>query len=297
MSSNSSKILDEYINNCINDGNSENTINNKYERIKKFMIVIDFDNISVEKCIQYLNSEKARTSNIEYIIRMRLIRKFLIFCYSRQVISKEIIIVWPDTFSMNYGKNIPSVYSTDEIKSLLDAAKKYKCEDNHLRNYAILVLLAYSGIRISDVTNLKLGDINWRENTIMFVQHKTKRSHSIPLIPEIGNSIIEYIINERHKGSSYLFTKENGDHMTSASITTVINNYFCISPIDIGERHYGPHALRHSIATNLINKSVDLFSVANVLGHSSIDCVNVYAKVDLNNLKKCVLEAPYICEN
>lgn len=297
LSSRSSRILKEYIDYCINDGNSEKTIKNKYSRISKFMIVIDFDNISADKCIKYLNDEKARTSNIEYIIRMRLIKRFIFFCYSKHIISKDILIVWPDKFSNNYGKHIPSVYSSEEIKLLLESAKNYKNEDNHLRNYSILILLAYSGIRITDVVNLKLSDINWRENSITFIQHKTQRKHQVPLIPEIGNSIIEYLLNERHKGSSYVFTKENGAQMISSSITTIINNYFCISPIKIGDRHYGPHTLRHSIATNLINRSVDLFSVANVLGHSSINCVKIYAKVDLKNLSKCILEAPYICEN
>ena len=141
---------------------------------------------------------------------------------------------------------------------------------------------------------IKLSNFNWRTNQIKFVQQKTKKEHVIPLIPEIGNPIIEYIKEERHGNSSYVFTKENGEKISkSAVVTTIINNYFCIAPIEINGRHYGPHALRHSMATRLINNKVDGFSVANVLGHSCIQCVNIYAKVNLENLRKCVLEAPY----
>lgn len=76
-------------------------------------------------------------------------------------------------------------------------------------------------------------------------------------------------------------------------ITSIINVYFSNSPIDLRGRHFGAHALRHSVASNLINSDISAFSVANVLGHSNLDCVHIYAKVDVNGLRKCVLEAPY----
>lgn len=293
LSNKSFILLEEYIEHCRNDGNSVATIENKYTKIKKFMIDINFDNISSEACVNYLNNEKNRISYIEYSIKMRMIRRFLIFCCLKKAISKDILLVWPDSFKNNFGKIIPSVYSAEEIKELLSSANNYLTEDNHLRNYSILVLIAYSGIRVSDVVNLKLSNINWRENIISFIQHKTKRNHVVPLIPEIGNSLIDYITKERHEGSTFLFTKENGEKMIAKSISTIINNYFCISSININGRPYGPHSLRHSLATNLINKSIDAFSIANVLGHSNINSVKIYAKVDLKNLRKCVLEAPY----
>lgn len=288
-----SGLLEGYISKAIVDANSETTINNKKMRIKKFIIDIDFANINSHKIKQYLEEKKRSQRNVSYVIETRLIRNFLVYCYEKKAISREILLAWPDKMSNNYAKDIPSIYSNDEIKELLKASKNYINEDNHLRNYAILVLITYSGIRISDVVSLKINDIDWRNNNISFIQQKTKRKHCIPLIPEIGNALINYLINERKAGSMYLFTKEDGNKMISASVTTIINNYFCISPIEIENRHYGPHSLRHSIATNLINKSIDAFSVANVLGHSNINCVGIYAKVDLINLRKCVLEAPY----
>lgn len=288
-----SGLLEGYISKAILDGNSETTINNKKMRIKKFIIDIDFANINSHKIKQYLEEKKRSQRKVSYVTETRLIRNFLVYCYEKKAISREILLAWPDKMSNNYAKDIPSIYSNDEIKELLKASKNYINEDNHLRNYAILVLITYSGIRIGDVVSLKINDVDWRNNNISFIQQKTKRKHCIPLIPEIGNALINYLINERKAGSMYLFTKEDGNKMISASVTTIINNYFCISPIEIENRHYGPHSLRHSIATNLINKSMDAFSVANVLGHSNIDCVRIYAKVDLVNLRKCVLEGPY----
>ena len=68
--------------------------------------------------------------------------------------------------------------------------------------------------------------------------------------------------------------------MNSGMITHIIGTYFSNAPFDLKGRHYGAHALRHSLATHLINESVPPFTVANVLGHSSTECIHIYAKVD-----------------
>ena len=214
------------------------------------------------------------------------------FCYEQGKLEKNIIQVWPDKLINVDNKQIPSAYSIEEVSTLLKSAKSFAHEDNHLRNYAILCLIAYTGMRANDVVNLQAHNFNWRENTITLIQQKTKKELTYPLIPQIGNPIIEYITYERKQGK-YIFLSENGNKLQSSSITTIINTYFQNSPINIGERHYGAHALRHSIATNLVNKNISMFTVANTLGHSDIRSVKIYGKVDVTHLRKCVLEAPY----
>ncbi len=292
--------LDDYSLNLLNDylkysreiGNSNKTLENKKLRLKNFIIDIDFKNITKEKVADYLSKRKAVLSMIAYDIDTRLIRKFLLFCYEQGKLDKSIIQIWPDKMPNNGDKQIPSVYSLDEISELLKSAKIFTHEDNHLRNYAILCLIAYTGMRASDVVNLQPSNFNWWENTITFIQQKTQKELTYPLIPQIGNPIIEYIKHERKQGK-FIFLKENGNKMNSVNITGIINIYFKNSPINIGERHYGPHALRHSIATNLVNNGISMFTVANTLGHSNIRSVKIYGKVDITHLRKCVLEAPY----
>ena len=293
LDDNSQKLLDEYINYCKSEGNGERTLLNKYQIIKNFIIDSDFSNLTKESLNDYLNKRNNDMNKTSYVIEMRLIRRFIIFCYENGAVDKDILLIFPYNMSSISDKNIPSVYSAEEIKLVLASAKNYLYEDNHLRNYSILCLIAYSGMRASDVANLKLSNINWRNNEIRYVQQKTKRAHIIPLIPEIGNPMVDYILNERNSSSEYLYTTEKGNKLSSQLVTDVVGTYFEISPVEINGRHHGPHALRHSVATNLLNNSVSAFSVANVLGHSSTSCVQIYAKVDLNNLRKCVLEAPY----
>lgn len=293
LSERSKKLLDGYLDQCIKDGNARKTLENKKMRIRNFIIDADFDSLTKESTVRYLEKRKNEIGEIAYTIDTRLIRRFLIYCYERGEISKEIVAVWPDKMSSISDKHIPSVYTVEELTALLRSAREFTYEDNHLRNYAILCLLVYSGIRARDVVDLKFSNIDWRNNVISIVQHKTKRKHIIPLIPEIGNPIIDYVKNERNSSSEYVFTKEDGGKMITQAVTTAINIYFANAPFDLKGRHYGPHSLRSSMATNLINRSTPVFSVANVLGHSSTKCVHIYAKVDLISLRKCVLEVPY----
>lgn len=287
------QLLEEYLKLSKEDGNSERTLENKRKRIRNFLIDSDFKSLTKESLRQYLNKRMTVMNKTAYVIEMRLIRRFLIFAYEKSAISKDILLAWPDNMSSIKNKDIPSAYTIEEIRELLISARDFKYEDNHLRNYAVLCLTAYSGIRASDVANLKFENIDWRKNEIRIIQHKTKRMHVIPLLPEIGNPIIEYIKRERRSSSKYVFTTEKGQKLNTYMITYIVNTYFSNAPFDLKGRHYGPHTLRHSIATNLINNSVSAFSVADVLGHSNTNCIQIYAKVDMEGLKKCVLEVPY----
>ena len=231
-------------------------------------------------------------TTVSYTIEMNLLRRFLVFCYERGKLDKSISMIWPYKMVNTKNKTIPSTYSLEEIAQLIESAKSFTREDNHYRNYAILCLIAYTGMRANDVVHLTPSNFDWRNNTIRFIQQKTKKEQVYPLLSQVGNPIIEYIKNERPSGK-YLFLTEKGNRLCSQIITSLVNTYFVHSQININGRHYGAHALRHSIATNMVNSGISMFSVANTLGHSSIESVKIYGKVDLIHLRKCVLEAPY----
>ena len=105
--------------------------------------------------------------------------------------------------------------------------------------------------------NLTFNNIDWTLNTITIIQSKTKQEVSFPLISQIGNPLIDYITKERPNGSeNFIFVTEKGKKLSSAIITAIINRYFRCSTINIKNKHYGAHALRHSLASTLINNDV-----------------------------------------
>lgn len=293
LSERSKTLLDGYLNRCKNNGNSASTIDTKENAIKRFIINSDFDNVSTETALEYIKARKNSLNYVSYRNDMMFIFPFLFYCYEKGEIGKEILALWPKSFFSTTDKKIPSAFTLEEIGTLLKESKDYNKENFHLRNYAVLSIIVYTGIRCSDVCNLTFNDIDWINNVITIVQQKNKKQVVFPLIPEIGNPIIEYIKNERPRtDDNHVFVTGKGYKMNNRSISDIIRTYFSASSIDIGERHHSAHALRHSLATNMINNSVPVFTIANTLGHSDLSSVHIYAKVNVEGLRKCVLEVP-----
>lgn len=290
MSSDLKRVFDSYIAKSIDDGNCQTTIYNKEDRIKRFIKETDFNSPSSITLIHNLQKHM-NESSIGLSVKNNLIRKFLIYCYEEKYITLDILNTWPSSFKSGKDKNIPSEYSANEINILLSTASVFKNEDYHLRNFAILSLIIFTGIRAYDVCELKFENISWEKNEISFIQHKTKKHLRMPLVSQVGNPIVDYLTKERIKsGNTHIFITEKDKKMKSSSITSIINCYFHNSGINISKKHFGAHSLRHSFASNLLNNGVPIFDVSKSLGHSSIECVHVYAKVNLTKLRNCVLE-------
>lgn len=286
-------IYEKYISISINNGNCERTIKNKKKVLDLFIKRSDFNNPSKENLLNYLESLESKKT-ITNTIDNRIIRKFLELCYYENYITVDLLRIWPDSFPNRNYSNIPSAYTNEEIKSLLLNAFDFKNEDCHLRNYSILCFITYTGLRAFDICNLRFDNIDWTLNKITIVQNKTKKEVSFPLISQIGNPLINYITKERPDTSeNFIFVTEKGKKLSSAIITSIINRYFRCSTIDIKNKHYGAHALRHSLATSLINNDVPIYNISKVLGHSDTRTLNIYSKVDITNLRKCVIEVPY----
>lgn len=287
------KIYEKYIFISINNGNCESTINNKKKIIKLFVERADFNNPSKENLTTYLEN-LSNKKTITNTIDNRIIRKFLELCYEEKYITIDLLKVWPDSFPNRSLSHVPSSYTDEEINSLLVHASNFKNEDCHLRNYSILCFITYTGLRAFDICNLKFDDIDWNLNKITIIQSKTKKEISFPLISQIGNPLINYITKERPSTSEkFIFVTEKGTKLSSASITSIINRYFRCSKINIKNKHYGAHSLRHSLATTLINNNVPTYNISKILGHSDTRTLSIYSKIDITNLKKCVIEVPY----
>ena len=286
-------IYDKYISFSKTNGNCERTIINKKKVINLFIERANFNKPSKENLLNYLESLNVKKT-ITNTIDNRIIHKFLELCYSENYITLDLLRIWPDSFPNRNQANIPSAYTNEEIKTLLTQSYNFKNEDCHLRNYSILCFITYTGLRAFDICNLTFDNIDWKQNKITTIQNKTKKQVSFPLIPQIGNPLVNYITKERPNASTNLiFLTEKGEKLSSAIITSVINRYFKNSTINIKNKHYGAHALRHSLATNLINNNIPAYNISKTLGHSDTRTLSIYSKVNINNLRKCVIEVPY----
>lgn len=155
----------------------------------------------------------------------------------------------------NKQPKLPSVYSEEEIRKILISVDRSTAIGK--RDYAILCLASVLGLRASDIANLKFENIHWEHNIIKLVQYKTGKGLVLPLLPEIGNSIIEYLRYGRKKSNSqYVFLQSYSPYkkINAFLITQIARKYFAIAKIDTRNKHHGAHALRHSLAALLLSE-------------------------------------------
>mgnify|MGYP001630559026 CR=1 FL=1 len=162
------------------------------------------------------------------------------------------------------------------------------------RNYAIFLLLARTGLRISDVVLLHFENIDWRKNCIRITQYKTGKPLSIPLSAEIGEAIIAYLKYGRPSSEeSAIFLSHNAPFQPlnhHNNFNSEIRKYMRLAGIDFtAKRHSGVHTLRSSFATNMLKQGASLDNISQILGHSDINVATSYLRVDPEHLRLCAL--------
>lgn len=183
-------------------------------------------------------------------------------------------------------ESLPESPSWNTMLRIIKETDTNKAVD--IRDRAILLLLVVYGIRCGEVTGLRLEDIDWENDTIFFRRVKRCRPQVFPLDATVGNALIKYISEVRHNrnGIPEIFISLMAPYrpIGASAIYQIVSSRLK----NTGEklRHYGPHALRHGCATHMINKGHTLKDVSGLLGHKQLDTTRIYAKVDLDNLRK-----------
>lgn len=165
------------------------------------------------------------------------------------------------------------------------------------RDRAIVALILYTGMRGSDVTKLKLNDIDWVKNTIKFKQGKTLGNIILPLRPVVGNFIYEYITSERPEcGSELCFVsiRPHSGKYCRVNVPCIVNRAYDLCGIRQDGVRKGAHLLRHSLADEMVNEGNDVTMVSKTLGHLSPATSLGYMSSNIEQLRACALSIePY----
>ena len=190
-----------------------------------------------------------------------------------------------DIESPKIENKLPEVLTEDEIKRLISSVKI----DSEFgqRNKAIIEVLYGTGIRVSELTELKMSNIFFNEN-IVKVTGKGNRERFVPL-GKIASIEIKKYLNDREKlkvdskFSDILFLNRYGRQLTRSMIFKVINDSSKNAGID---KKISPHTLRHSYATHLLKNGADLRTIQLILGHESITTTEIYTHLDTFHLEE-----------
>lgn len=198
-------------------------------------------------------------------------------------------------FRFPQKEKLPSVYTEEEIALIGNAINK--SEFGGKRLYAVFMLASRLALRTSDIINLKFENIDWDKNCITLIQQKTKRKIELPLTAEVGNAIVDYLKNEREVGRSnfiFITLKPPFEPVSRDTIYVGIQTAIYKSKIHVGKRHHGIHSMRHSLASKLLKDEQSLPMISSILGHASSQSTMNYLRVDLEGMKKCLLEVPQV---
>ena len=182
------------------------------------------------------------------------------------------------------GRSLPKTLSEDEVESLLNAPNT----DEPLghRDRAMLELLYATGLRVSELINLKQSQVNFNQGVLRIVG-KGDRERLIPLGDESQRWLKDFIDGPRmeillERQTDYLFPTRRGDRMTRQAFWHIIKRYAEKASI---RKKMSPHSLRHAFATHLLNRGADLRVVQLLLGHSDLSTTQIYTHVARERLK------------
>lgn len=186
-------------------------------------------------------------------------------------------------------QHLPEVLSTAEVDMLEAAIDLSKWEGQ--RNKAIIEVLFSCGLRVSELTNLKISNL-YKEERFVRVMGKGSKERLVPISPRALEEL-EYWFIDRNSMTikpgeeDYVFLNRRGAHLTRTMVLIMIKNY----AHDAGmEKVISPHTLRHSFATALLEGGADLRAIQAMLGHESIGTTEIYTHIDTKTLRQEILE-------
>ena len=191
--------------------------------------------------------------------------------------------------SPQLGRKLPEVLNIEDVSRIIDTVDL--SEPHGERNKAILETLYGCGLRVSEVIDLKISDLHFREE-IISVTGKGDKQRLIP----IGDSAVKQIntykdqvrihLTPEKKSEDILFLNRNGRKMSRQMVFLIVKKQVEKAGI---KKNISPHTFRHSFATHLVQNGADLRAVQDLLGHASITTTEIYTHLDSDDLRKAIL--------
>ena len=283
------QLIDQYCNNIsFKKGLSKNTTLAYKSDLKLFLIWLDgckkkfsnIDRIEINNYLAYRLDNGTSLSTIQRIITC--IKSFYSFLFENNIIEND-----PAQLIENPKKRrkLPTIITENEVMKLLESPDVKT--NKGLRDKCILELLYSSGLRISELLNIKINEIS-KEKKFLKIKGKGNKERLVPIGSSAMNLLIVYLdtyrLNIKNTNNiDILFINENGSIISRQACWEMIQKYASISLIN---KKISPHNLRHAFATHLLNNGADLRTVQMLLGHASLSTTQIYTHIAKERLVK-----------
>ena len=261
----------------IEKGLSKNTVKAYETDIKGFIKWINKNNkqsllnikeSSVNQYISYLFSLKLKSSSVNR--KISSLKSFYLFLLKKRLIRYS---PFSEVILPKQEKYLPASMSESEVEKLLNSPDASK--DIEQRDKAMIEMLYATGMRISELVNLKITDIDMNRSVIK-VMGKGSKERLIPFGESASEALFNYLKIRKDSSSKEVFISNRGRKITRVAFWQRIKVYLLRENLKIS---ISPHTLRHAFATHLLNRGADLRSVQLLLGHSDLSTTQIYTHI------------------
>lgn len=272
---------------------SVKTIESSKNDIELFFIYckennLDYKNLKIEDARGYLKYlDKLNYKNTSTSRMLSSLRGF----YRYLMIKKEVNVNYFKLLSNpKKEKKVPNYLQYDEFEKII---RSIPCDTAlSKRNYLIVELLYATGIRVSELVNIKIKDITSKERSIRIIG-KGNKERIVYYGEYAEKALDDYLKNGRNellknKNSDYLLVNHLGNKLTTAGIRDILEKIVVAASL---KHKMSPHTLRHTFATHLLSEGADLRAVQELLGHESLSTTQIYTHVGLDRLRNEYLKA------
>ncbi len=233
----------------------------------------------IDQYVDSLKNRKKPYAASSIARKVAAVKSFFNYLHARNEISKNPTI---DIDSPKVEKRLPKTLASKEIADLLKAPARGNTP-KHLRDLALLNMLYATGMRVSEVVNLQLDDVDLaNEHLMVIMQDSDRRGREVPLQEDMLHILSTYLSEGRpylvkDPNETALFLNHRGQQLTRQGLWLIIKSYAQEADLD---SKVTPHTLRHSFAQHKLDSGSDLEEVQKLLGHANISTTQIYTQIE-----------------
>ena len=274
-------FVSEFLNYIRNKNYSENTIISYINDLYYFyeFVKMDFDKVKyddVRDYLEYLSLKKEKSTSVSR--KISSLKSFYKFLYKNNYIDKKDYPLVKVTYPKKEKKLPKFLYYNDLLEIINESSK----DKDGVRDRLIIEMLYATGVRVSELVNIKLSDIDFNNKRIVVCGKGNKER--VVYYGDYAKEVLDkYLETHIRKDNNYLFLNSKGEQITDGGIRYIIDNI--MKKLFI-KTHVTPHVLRHTFATDMLNNGCDIKVVQELLGHSSLKATEIYTHVTNERLKE-----------
>lgn len=268
----------------VNKKYSNNTIISYKDDVIEFYNIVDKDiiNINEDKVriyLSYLYDKKLNRNTVSR--KLSSIRNFYNYLYKMEIVNNN---YFKEIHNPKKIQGLPQFLKEEEIDKLFEVPDTKTPLGQ--RNLLIIEMLYATGVRVSELVNIKIKDIDKYNESIKINGKGSKErivfygsfcKHSLEVYLKDGRSKLD------KKNNEYLFLNKNGNRLSDRMIRNILDDLIIKSGVN---KHIFPHMIRHTFATDMLNSGADLITVKELLGHENIDTTSIYTHITDEQIKK-----------